>query len=97
MQVPPLAHSLPEGTVHLQYPGLGPICRQLGFDFAPALVGFEPQAGRMLPKLDGVVVCTVGGGLGGRGGSTSCPEHVTSGCTARIPFFCHYPLHASSL
>ena len=31
--------------------------RSLGVDYAPALVGFELQGGRMLPKIQGVVIC----------------------------------------
>lgn len=43
--------------------------RALGVDFAPALTGFELQAGRSVPKIEGVVVCEefgpqVGGGAG---------------------------------
>ncbi|GAX72825.1 hypothetical protein CEUSTIGMA_g280.t1 [Chlamydomonas eustigma] len=58
VECPPLLPALPHGTVHLsQYPGIGGVCRSLGIDFAPALVGFEVQAGRMLPKIDGIVVC----------------------------------------
>lgn len=33
--------------------------RALGIDFAPALTGFELQAGRSVPRIDGVVVCQV--------------------------------------
>lgn len=35
------------------------LCRALGVDAAPALVGFEIQAGRSVPLIDGVVVCQV--------------------------------------
>ncbi|KAL6756836.1 Rad4 beta-hairpin domain 3-domain-containing protein [Haematococcus lacustris] len=57
VEVPPLAQAMPLGCVHLQYPGLGPVCRALGISWAPALVGFELSAGRSVPKIDGVVVC----------------------------------------
>ena len=33
--------------------------RSLSVDYAPALVGFELQAGRMLPRIQGVVICQV--------------------------------------
>eukprot|EP00798_Chlamydomonas_sp_ICE-L_P030864 gene30864-35908_t len=59
VECPPFTNELPVGTVHLQYNGLGPICRSMGIDFATALVGFEVQAGRMVPRIDGVVVCEV--------------------------------------
>jgi xeroderma pigmentosum group C-complementing protein len=62
VECPPLALALPGGTVHLQMPGLVPVCRALAIDFAPGLVGFEVQGGRMVPKIDGVVVCKVGPG-----------------------------------
>ncbi|KXZ44021.1 hypothetical protein GPECTOR_75g745 [Gonium pectorale] len=58
VECPPLAPSLPLGTVHLTTgPGLGGLCRSLGVDFAPGLVGFEVQGGRMVPRIEGVVVC----------------------------------------
>jgi len=62
VEVPPLAKALPAGTVHLKLPALGPLCRKLGISWAPALVGFEPQGGRMVPRLEGVVICQVRGG-----------------------------------
>ncbi|CAD7695769.1 unnamed protein product [Ostreobium quekettii] len=50
--------ALPEGTVHLRFPGLVPVCKDLGVDFAPAVVGFEyARGGRGVPKCEGVVVC----------------------------------------
>lgn len=58
VECPPLASSLPFGTVHIALPNVAPVCRSLGIDFAPALVGFEPQAGRMVPRIEGVVVCS---------------------------------------
>lgn len=48
---------LPRGTVHLRYPGISSVAHRLGFDFAPAMVGFEMRDGRPMPKLEGVVVC----------------------------------------
>jgi xeroderma pigmentosum group C-complementing protein len=57
VEVPPLAQALPAGTTHLDFPRVFHACRRLGVDFAPALVGFEPARGGMLPKFAGVVVC----------------------------------------
>lgn len=59
VEVPPLTQSLPIGTVHINFPALAPICRGLAIDYAPALVGFEVAGGRMVPKIEGVVVCEV--------------------------------------
>lgn len=50
---------LPAGTVHVCLPGLLPVCRALGVDYAPALTGFDVQGGRMVPRIEGVVVCQV--------------------------------------
>jgi len=63
VEVPPFARALPRGTRHLRVQGLVPVCRQLGVDFAPALAGFDPQGGRMVPRLEGIVVCEVRGGV----------------------------------
>lgn len=49
---------LPPGTVHLRFPGLVPIAKRLGIDFAPAMVGFEFRNGRSVPVYEGLVVCT---------------------------------------
>jgi len=58
VEVPPFASALPAGTVHIQLPGLGPICRKLGVDYAPALTGFDIRGGRSVPSIEGIVVCT---------------------------------------
>ena len=63
VEAPPFARALPRGTRHLRAPGLAPVCRALGIDHAPALVGFELQSGRMVPRIDGVVVCEEHAGL----------------------------------
>jgi xeroderma pigmentosum group C-complementing protein len=55
--VPPFAKQLPAGTTHLDLPCALAACKALGIDFAPALVGFEPSRGGMLPRIQGVVVC----------------------------------------
>ena len=43
--------------MHLQMPRLGPICKKLGVDYAPAMTGFDIRAGRSVPSIEGVVVC----------------------------------------
>jgi hypothetical protein len=50
---------LAAGTRHVAMPGAAAACRSLGIDYAPALVGFDVQGGRNLPKILGVVVCEV--------------------------------------
>ncbi|WIA31781.1 hypothetical protein OEZ86_002653 [Tetradesmus obliquus] len=57
VEVPPFALQLPKGTRHIALPGAAAACRSLGIDYAPALVGFDVQGGRNLPKIVGVVVC----------------------------------------
>ena len=56
------------GTKWIDAPNVAPICRSLGIDYAPALVGFEVQGGRMVPRIRGVVVCEVSW-IGEQGGS----------------------------
>lgn len=60
VECPPLVAALPGGTVHLVLPAAAAVARTLEIDVAPALVGFEMQGGRMVPKIEGVVVCEVG-------------------------------------
>lgn len=43
--------------VHIQLPMIGPICRKLQIDYAPALTGFDIRGGRSVPAIDGVVIC----------------------------------------
>ena len=43
--------------MHLRQPRLGPVCKQLGVDYAPAMMGFEIRGGRSVPVITGVVVC----------------------------------------
>ncbi|KAH9931640.1 Rad4-domain-containing protein [Epithele typhae] len=47
---------LPAGAVHLPYKGTAKIARQLGFDYAEAVVGFEFRKRRAFPVVTGVVV-----------------------------------------
>lgn len=49
--------ALVQGTVHLQMPRLGPICKKLSVDYAPAMTGFDIRGGRSVPVIEGVVVC----------------------------------------
>ncbi|KFM24497.1 DNA repair protein complementing XP-C cells-like protein [Auxenochlorella protothecoides] len=56
VEVPPLAHALPLGTVHLDLPSVFAVCQALRVDAAPALAGFEHRGGRATPCLRGVVV-----------------------------------------
>ena len=74
VEVPPLVKELPGGTVHLALPLVWQSCKKLGVDYAPALVGFEVQGGRMVPKLEGVVICKVRVGVDveGQGGPGVC-------------------------
>ena len=71
---------LPAGTVHLRLPRLPPLVQKLGFDFAPAMVGFDVKGGRAVPRFEGLVVCREhadvimdvrGERLGGGGGGGS--------------------------
>ncbi len=38
-------------------PRLGPICKKLSVDYAPAMTGFDIRGGRSVPVIEGVVVC----------------------------------------
>lgn len=59
VEIPPLVKALPQNTTYLTLPNLGPICRTLKIDFAPALVGFEMvKGGRQVPRLNGIVICS---------------------------------------
>jgi hypothetical protein len=33
------------------------ICKKIGIDFAPAMVGWDYRLGRPIPKLEGIVIC----------------------------------------
>jgi len=57
VEIPPLAHALPGGTVHVDLPDAAKVCRQLGIDFADAVAGFEYKKRRMVPTKCGVIVC----------------------------------------
>ena len=48
--------TLPEGTVHIDIPKAALICKKLGLDFVPAVIGFEKSGGgRTHPCISGVV------------------------------------------
>ena len=48
---------LPIGCVHLRLPNLNKLCRTLGIDCAPAVVGFDAHHGFSHAVYDGWVVC----------------------------------------
>ncbi|EGD73843.1 hypothetical protein PTSG_12336 [Salpingoeca rosetta] len=48
---------LPIGAVHMaDRPGIAKVARQLGVEYADAVVGFEFSSGRTVPKKNGIVV-----------------------------------------
>jgi xeroderma pigmentosum group C-complementing protein len=47
---------LPAGAVHLRIDGVAKVAKELGIDFAKAVVGFEWKRGTCIPVLDGIVV-----------------------------------------
>lgn len=49
---------VPRGAVHLRLPHIEQVAKQLGVDYAQAVVGFERQGpmGRTAPQIDGIVV-----------------------------------------
>ena len=47
---------LPDGAVWLNMPKVAIVARELGVDFAPALVGFGRTSGRAVPELQGIIV-----------------------------------------
>lgn len=49
---------VPVGAVHLRLPRIEQVAKQLGVDYAQAVVGFERQGpmGRTAPQVDGIVV-----------------------------------------
>ncbi|EPS96506.1 hypothetical protein FOMPIDRAFT_1053153 [Fomitopsis schrenkii] len=49
---------LPAGAVHIPYKGTAKIARQLGFDYAEAVTGFEFKKRRAFPVITGAVVAT---------------------------------------
>ena len=63
VEIPPLGHALPGGTVHVDLPDASKVCRRLGIDFADAVNGFEFKKRRMIPTKCGVVVCKENEGL----------------------------------
>ncbi|KAF7298687.1 hypothetical protein MIND_00815900 [Mycena indigotica] len=49
---------LPAGAVHIPYKGTAKIAKQLGFDYAEAVTGFEFRSRRATPIIVGIVVAT---------------------------------------
>ncbi|KAL6232960.1 hypothetical protein BDW75DRAFT_232385 [Aspergillus navahoensis] len=47
---------VPEGAVHIPFPGTGRICKKLGIDYADAVTGFEFGSQMAVPVIEGVVV-----------------------------------------
>ncbi|KAI8089323.1 uncharacterized protein BX664DRAFT_332731 [Halteromyces radiatus] len=47
---------LPEGAAHIQIDGIGKIARQLGIDYAEAVVDFDFVRGRSIPMVNGIIV-----------------------------------------
>ena len=44
-------------------PAVVRLCKKLGFDYAPALVGWDFHSGKNTPIIDGVIVCAEHGEL----------------------------------
>ncbi|KAK7690126.1 hypothetical protein QCA50_006775 [Cerrena zonata] len=49
---------LPAGAAHIPYEGTAKVARQLGFDYAEAVTGFEFKKRRAFPVIEGIVVAT---------------------------------------
>ncbi|KAL5332799.1 Rad4 transglutaminase-like domain-containing protein [Aspergillus crustosus] len=47
---------VPEGAVHIPFPGTARVCKKLGIDYAEAVTGFEFGAQMAVPVIQGVVV-----------------------------------------
>ncbi|KAF8526095.1 hypothetical protein JB92DRAFT_2873311 [Gautieria morchelliformis] len=47
---------LPSGAVHIPYKGVAKVARELGFDYAEAVTGFEFKNRRAFPVINGIVV-----------------------------------------
>lgn len=47
---------VPRHGVHVRLPRIDKVARELGIDYAPALVGFEVKNDRNVPVIDGIVV-----------------------------------------
>lgn len=47
---------LPKGAAHVDNRFAASVASSLGFDFAPAMTGFELRRGRSVPKFDGIVI-----------------------------------------
>lgn len=47
---------VPEGAVHIPFPGTARMCKKLGIDYAEAVTGFEFGSQMAVPVIEGVVV-----------------------------------------
>ncbi|CEL00806.1 hypothetical protein ASPCAL00402 [Aspergillus calidoustus] len=47
---------VPEGAVHIPFPGTARVCKKLGIDYAEAVTGFEFGSQMAVPVIQGVVV-----------------------------------------
>ncbi|KAL2808800.1 Rad4 transglutaminase-like domain-containing protein [Aspergillus granulosus] len=47
---------VPEGAVHIPFPGTARVCKKLGIDYAEAVTGFEFGSQMAVPVIEGVVV-----------------------------------------
>jgi len=48
---------LPPRTVHIDYPRVKEVAKRFGIDFGEAVVGMQFVRGKMVPIIDGIVVC----------------------------------------
>lgn len=51
-----IVYGVPSGLAHVTGLRLGPLCRKLGIEFAPALTGWVGPKIRRRPKINGVIV-----------------------------------------
>ncbi|KAL2872671.1 Rad4 family protein [Aspergillus lucknowensis] len=47
---------VPQGAVHIPFPGTARVCKKLGIDYAEAVTGFEFGSQMAVPVIEGVVV-----------------------------------------
>ena len=51
-----ISSGVPDGLVHIKESHMGPTCRSIKVQYAPALMGLEKQRGFWKPKICGVVI-----------------------------------------